>query len=310
MQADIHDTAVFAKQINHDPFRNTPSDRLLTGLRGKDVLLVFVEAYGQVAVQGSSFSPAIDAAAQPRGPSGCRAPASPRGAAFSPRRRFGGISWLAHSTLQSGRLGQQPAPLQPADVGRTASRSTDAFKRAGWRTVNFAPANDRAWPQGSSVLPLRQDLRPLPGRLSRARASPTRRCPTSTSSRRCSASSSPRATAVPLFAEVDTVSSHMPWNRIPQQIAWNQVGNGSIYNRIPMDHETGAFWSNPATREGGLRPVDRVLVEHPDLVRAALRQEEPRDDRRWATISRCRSSAVKAPITTCRSRSSPTTRRC
>src|SRR5205814_4747395 len=25
-----------------------------------------------------------------------------------------------------------------------------------------------------------------------------------------------------------------------------QVGNGSIYNRTPMIHETGAFWSNPS----------------------------------------------------------------
>ena len=41
------------------------------------------------------------------------------------------------------------------------------------------------------------------------------------------------------------MSSHMPWNRIPQEIGWNQVGNGSIYNTIPMIHETGAFWSNP-----------------------------------------------------------------
>ena len=49
----------------------------------------------------------------------------------------------------------------------------------------------------------------------------------------------------PLFAEVDTVSSHMPWNRIPQEIGWNQVGNGSIYNQTPMIHETGAFWSTP-----------------------------------------------------------------
>ena len=49
----------------------------------------------------------------------------------------------------------------------------------------------------------------------------------------------------PLFAEVDTVSSHMPWNRIPQLIRWKQVGNGSIFNKTPMIHETGAFWSNP-----------------------------------------------------------------
>ncbi|HEY5189576.1 MAG TPA: CDP-alcohol phosphatidyltransferase family protein, partial [Solirubrobacteraceae bacterium] len=62
VQADIHDQSVFANQIKHDSFRNTPASRLLTGLRGKDVLLVFVEAYGQQAVQGRSFSPAVDAA--------------------------------------------------------------------------------------------------------------------------------------------------------------------------------------------------------------------------------------------------------
>ena len=38
-----------------------PASDLLTGLRGKDVLIVFVESYGQVAVQGSSFSPGVDA---------------------------------------------------------------------------------------------------------------------------------------------------------------------------------------------------------------------------------------------------------
>ncbi|MGZ4299003.1 MAG: sulfatase, partial [Solirubrobacteraceae bacterium] len=58
---DIHDQTVFANQIKHDTFRNTPARQLLTGLRGKDVLLVFVESYGQVAVQDSSFSSKVDA---------------------------------------------------------------------------------------------------------------------------------------------------------------------------------------------------------------------------------------------------------
>jgi hypothetical protein len=49
----------------------------------------------------------------------------------------------------------------------------------------------------------------------------------------------------PLFAEVDTVSSHMPWNRVPRQIPWSQVGNGSIYNRIPMYREPDSFWWHP-----------------------------------------------------------------
>ena len=50
-----------AREIPRDRFHATPGDRLLTGLRGKDVLLVFVESYGRVAVQGSSLSHGVDA---------------------------------------------------------------------------------------------------------------------------------------------------------------------------------------------------------------------------------------------------------
>jgi hypothetical protein len=49
----------------------------------------------------------------------------------------------------------------------------------------------------------------------------------------------------PLFAEVDTVSSHMPWDRIPQMIPWDKVGNGSIFNRIPTLTEPNSFWWHP-----------------------------------------------------------------
>jgi hypothetical protein len=49
----------------------------------------------------------------------------------------------------------------------------------------------------------------------------------------------------PLFAEVDTVSSHMPWDRIPQMIPWNAVANGSIFNRTPTFTEPDSFWWHP-----------------------------------------------------------------
>ena len=41
----------------HDPLRGAPGADLLTGLRGKDVIVAFVESYGRIAVQGSAFSP-------------------------------------------------------------------------------------------------------------------------------------------------------------------------------------------------------------------------------------------------------------
>jgi hypothetical protein len=50
----------------------------------------------------------------------------------------------------------------------------------------------------------------------------------------------------PLFAEVDTVSSHMPWSRVPQQIPWRQVGDGSIFNRTPVHREPDSFWWHPS----------------------------------------------------------------
>src|SRR4029077_2125821 len=80
---------------------NTPANQLLTGLRGKDVLLVFVEAYGQYAVQGSSFSPQVDAVLD-KGTKTLQSAGFSARSGFLTSSTYGGISWLAHSTLQSG----------------------------------------------------------------------------------------------------------------------------------------------------------------------------------------------------------------
>ena len=61
VQTSLQARETLAREISRDRFRATPGDRLLTGLRGKDVLLVFVESYGRVAVQGSSLSHRVDA---------------------------------------------------------------------------------------------------------------------------------------------------------------------------------------------------------------------------------------------------------
>ena len=242
VEADIHDEAVFAKQIKHDQFRNTPGSRLLTGLRGKDVLLVFLESYGQVSVQGSSFSPAIDALLN-RGTNQLRSAGFSARSAFVNAPGFGGLSWFAHATLQSGAWadGQRRYDQLVASSRFTLS---DAFNRARWRTITFSPADDRSWADGSSFyhydkLYNRADLgyhgpnynyAPMPDQYMYAAL---QRLELSKTDRR------------PLFAEVDTVSSHMPWNRIPQMIPWNNVGNGSIFNRTPTFTEPGSFWWHP-----------------------------------------------------------------
>jgi hypothetical protein len=101
VRAAVASRAAFTRQIAHDRFDATPGHRLLTGLRGKDVLVVFVESYGRVAVQDSSFSPRIDAALE-RGAAQLRAAGFSSRSAYLTSPTFGGLSWLAHSTLQSG----------------------------------------------------------------------------------------------------------------------------------------------------------------------------------------------------------------
>ena len=243
LQADIHDRGVFAKQINNDAFRNTPTDQLLTGLRGKDVLLVFVEAYGQQAVQGASFSPEVDAALT-QGDKRLQSAGFSARSGFLDSATYGGISWLAHSSLQSGLWVDSQLRYNQL-ISQKRFTLAQAFKQAGWRTVDDVPSNDRAWPQGEKYYHYDK----IYNRYQVGYHGPTFTYASMPDQYIFSALQRlelGKPHRKPLFAEVDTVSSHMPWNKIPHPIGWKQVGNGSIYNKIPMIHETGAFWSNSA----------------------------------------------------------------
>jgi hypothetical protein len=243
LRADIHDRGVFAAEIKHDTFRVPPTNQLLTSLRGKDVLLVFVEAYGQQAVEGRSFSPEVDAVLSKGDKQLASAGFSSR-SGFLDSATYGGISWLAHSSLQAGLwVNNQDRYNQLISAKRFTL--AEAFKRAGWRTIDDDPSNDRPWPQGKSFYHFDQ----IYNRYQVGYHGPTFTYASMPDQYIYSALQRlelAKPHRKPLFAEVDTVSSHMPWNRIPEQIPWSQVGNGSIYNTAPMDHETGAFWSTPS----------------------------------------------------------------
>ena len=192
VRAGLQDRATLARLIAHDPFRATPADRLLTGLRGKDVLLVFVESYGRVAVQGSSFSPGVDAVLD-RGTRQLRSAGFASRSAFLTSPTFGGLSWLAHRTLQSGiRVdGQRRYDQLVANDRLTLTR---AFKRggmAGGRRHAGEPPR-----RGRRARPSTATTRSTTAATSAtaARTSACRRCPTSTRCGPCSGASSPRAT--------------------------------------------------------------------------------------------------------------------
>jgi phosphatidylglycerophosphate synthase len=242
IRADIHDRSVFAAEIRHDSMAHIPTNRLLTALRGKDVLLVFVEAYGQQAVQGRSFSPEVDAALA-EGNKRLKSAGFSSRSGFLTSATYGGISWLAHSSLQSGLwVDNQDRYNQLLPEKRFTMAA--AFKQAGWRTVADDPSNDRPWPQGKAYYHYDQ----VYNRYQVGYHGPTFTYATMPDQYLFAAFNRlelAKRHRQPLFAEIDTISSHMPWNRIPEEIPWTQVGDGSIYNRIPMIHETGSFWDNP-----------------------------------------------------------------
>jgi hypothetical protein len=245
VRTGLADRAALARLIAQDRFRGTPGSRLLTGLRGKDVLLVFVESYGRVAVQDSSFSPRIDAVLD-AGAAQLRATGFSSRSAFLTSPTFGGLSWLAHSTLQSGILvdGQRRYDQLVKAERLTLTR---AFKRAGWRAVGVMPANHRAWPEGfrfyhyDAIYDRRNlgyrgpdfGLPPMPDQY--AFAALQRR-------------ELAKRDRPPLFAEVDLISSHAPWTRIPRLISWDDVGDGSIFDRVPVEESTEASLFGDAKR--------------------------------------------------------------
>jgi hypothetical protein len=262
LRTDLRDHATFAKEISHDPIAATPADQLLTGLRGKDVLLAFVESYGKVAVQGSSFSPQVDALLD-NGTKQLQAAGFSARSAFLTSPTFGGISWLAHSTMQAGLWVNTRRRYSQLTASNRFTLAT-AFKRAGWRTVDDVPSDNRAWTPGTAFYHFdkvydRNDVGYQGPTF--AYASMPDQYVLSALQRLEFAKRHRR----PVFAEVDLVSSHTPWTRIPRMIPWSQLGNGSIFNRIPVKHTSRDSLSINAAwawlQKGGSAPARSAYAE-------------------------------------------------
>jgi hypothetical membrane protein len=241
--ARLRDQRAFAKEAAVDTFRNTPGDELLTALRGKDVIITFVESYGRVAVQDSDIAPQVDAVLD-AGTSRLRAAGFASQSAFITSSTAGGGSWLAHSTLQSGLWINNQQRYDDLVAGDRLTLS-GAFRRAGWRTVGDVPQNTRDWPEKAfygydqyydahnvgyrgpnffyAAMP---DQYTLSAFQRSERATPNH---------------------APVMAEIDLVSSHTPWAPLPQLIDWNTVGDGSVFDPMPAAGKSpDAVWPDPA----------------------------------------------------------------
>lgn len=237
------DLAAFRIAAASDPAADLPDP--LLALRGRDVIVVFVESYARTSFDNPTYAPTHRAVLQ-----AAEAPISAAGMAMvsgwltSPIE--GGQSWLAHATLSTGlRIPDQTRfdALLPSPR-RTLYQIAQA---AGWRTVAVSPAITTAWPEGARLgfdalidrdamgyrgLPFNWITMPDQFTLARFRD----RLPPDPQD------GDPR----PLFAQITLISSHAPWVPVPVPVPWDKVGDGQVFDPMTIGSDPPeVVWQDP-----------------------------------------------------------------
>ncbi|GAB1691856.1 sulfatase-like hydrolase/transferase [Krasilnikovia sp. M28-CT-15] len=230
--AALRDRAAFTAEARVDAFAGTPSSELLTALRGKDVVIGVVESYGRSAlsdpVMAGIVGPALTAGDKQLAAAGFAARSG-----YLTSSTYGGGSWLAHASFQSGLwINNQQRYRQLVSGDRLTL--TNAFHRAGWRTVGVEPGNTVAWPEAKFYgYDEVYDSRNLGYRGPRFGWS---RMPDQFTLAAFQQQVYGRRHA-PLMAEVTLTSSHEPWTPIPDMVDWNAIGDGRIYGPMAQRGE-------------------------------------------------------------------------
>jgi hypothetical protein len=121
-------------------------DASLAGVKGADVLLIFIESYGAVSWDYANLAAPV---AREREQLAADIHGTGRDvvSAFVESPTFGGNSWLAHISLLSG------LEIRDEDANVLLMRSKrdtliSAFGRRGYRSVAMMPGLQQSWPEG------------------------------------------------------------------------------------------------------------------------------------------------------------------
>ncbi|RZU54347.1 phosphoglycerol transferase MdoB-like AlkP superfamily enzyme [Krasilnikovia cinnamomea] len=230
--AALRDRATFTAEARVDAFAKTPPSELLTALRGKDVVIGVVESYGRSALSDPLMAgivgPALAAGDKQLAAAGFAARSG-----YLTSSTYGGGSWLAHASFQSGLwINNQQRYRQLVSGDRLTL--TNAFHKAGWRTVGVEPGNTVAWPEAKFYgYDEVYDSRNMGYRGPRFGWS---RMPDQFTLAAFQQKEYGRRHA-PLMAEVTLTSSHEPWTPVPDMVDWDAVGDGTIYGPMAQRGE-------------------------------------------------------------------------
>ncbi|MBI5895842.1 MAG: hypothetical protein HZB24_07540, partial [Desulfobacterales bacterium] len=229
IREQLAQTRAFAARLEQTTKDRATGTFSLEGLAGADVLLFMVESYGRTVFTRPVYRPAMEATltefAKRLDPHGFKSVST---YLLSPT--YGGSSWLAHDTLESGvRVANdlEDAALLRSSLPPMASY----FRRNGYRTVSAMPGTRFSFPQGAyfgyeqlyyaghfdyrgpafgwAAMPDQFVLDWV------RRREFTRR-------------------GQPLFVRYVLISSHAAFNIQPPFVPdWDRIGDGHVYNELP-----------------------------------------------------------------------------
>jgi hypothetical protein len=247
----------FREEAAVDPWASVPPERLLTALRGRDVVVAFVESYGRTVIDDPRYAGPVRALLDD---AGGRLAASGVGvrSAWLTSPTVGGMSWLAHATALSGLWVDNQ---RRHDSLMTSDRMTlnRAFGEAGWRTVGLMPAITMAWPEGAFYG--YDALYPAADLGYRGKPFNWVTMPDQYVWSALRDLELDRADRPPVMAEIALISSHAPWTPVPRMIPWADVGDGRVFDAMATEGDPpDVVWKDS----------DRVRRQYRETIEYAL----------------------------------------
>ena len=228
------DRVEFAKMLQQ---RTEPTIEL-SRLKGRDVVVAFVESYDAASADTTSgielLSDRLEAAGLGVATARYVSPIS------------GGQSWLAHATFLSGlTINSQQRYEQFLEWG--GHSLVNDFQHAGYQTAAVVPAIVGDWPEGTAwgfdavfdagridYAGPRLGWATMPDQFTWHYFSEQVR----------------EAAAAPLFTQIALISSHAPWTPVIELTDWSTIGDGEGFNRwADAGPSALSVWSNTETRQ-------------------------------------------------------------